>query len=135
MTVFIGIIHKDDDPKDESCSICFPDFPGCVSAGDDAEELEIMAHEALQFHIEGMLEDGDPLPEKPMTLEQAKKHKFAKDAAAFMFVNITLPGKPVRVNVMMDSALLQRIERVTKNRSMFLNEAAREYLKNHRPHS
>lgn len=39
-----------------------PDVPGCVSAGDTVEETLANFQEALQMHIEGILEDGDPLP-------------------------------------------------------------------------
>lgn len=39
-----------------------PDLPGCVATGDTREETEINMHEALQLHIEGMIEDGEPIP-------------------------------------------------------------------------
>ncbi len=44
-----------------------PDVPGCVAAAETLEELEILFAEALRFHIEGLLEDGDTLPE-PLTV-------------------------------------------------------------------
>jgi predicted RNase H-like HicB family nuclease len=53
---YIGVVHKD---LDSEYSVSFPDFPGCISAGDTIDEAKDMAHEALQFHIEGMIEDGD----------------------------------------------------------------------------
>ena len=56
------IIHKDQD----SCfGVSFPNFPGCFSAGDTLEEAHAMADEALAFHIEGMIEDGEVIPEPP----------------------------------------------------------------------
>ncbi len=48
-----------------------PDVPGCVSAADTWEEIQEMMKEALTFHIEGMLEDGDPLPYPQMSIEEA----------------------------------------------------------------
>ena len=39
-----------------------PDLPGCVSAGDTAQETETNMREAIEFHIEGMLEDGLSIP-------------------------------------------------------------------------
>ena len=48
-----------------------PDVPGCVSAGDTWEEMQAMIKEALEFHIEGMLEDGEDIPEPRMSLEDA----------------------------------------------------------------
>lgn len=51
--------------------VVFPDLPGCVSAGDDIAQAEAMAQEALQLHLEGMVEDGDPLPTPTrLTLDQ-----------------------------------------------------------------
>lgn len=43
--------------------VVFPDFMGCVSAGATIEEVKAMAEEALQLHIEGMIEEGETLPE------------------------------------------------------------------------
>ena len=48
-----------------------PDVPGCVSVGDTPEEMQAMIREALAFHIEAMLEDGDPLPEPKMSIKEA----------------------------------------------------------------
>lgn len=39
-----------------------PDVLGCVSTGKTREDIERNMQEALQAHIEWMLEDGDPLP-------------------------------------------------------------------------
>ncbi len=40
-----------------------PDLPGCVSTGDTRDEVERNIQEAIEFHLEGMREDGDPIPE------------------------------------------------------------------------
>ena len=58
--VYYGIVHKD---KNSDYGVSFPDFPGCVTAGDDMEEAVKMAHEALEGHIAAMNEDGDPIPD------------------------------------------------------------------------
>ena len=39
-----------------------PDLPGCVSVGDTAEEVKLEIREAIEFHLEGMREDGLPIP-------------------------------------------------------------------------
>jgi predicted RNase H-like HicB family nuclease len=39
-----------------------PDLPGCVATGETLEEVEGEMREAITFHLEGMAEDGDPLP-------------------------------------------------------------------------
>lgn len=44
-----------------------PDLLGCIAVGDTREETEQLMYEALQEHIEWMLEDGDFVPEHPST--------------------------------------------------------------------
>jgi predicted RNase H-like HicB family nuclease len=39
-----------------------PDLPGCVATGSSIEETEQALREAIEFHLEGMREDGDPIP-------------------------------------------------------------------------
>jgi len=39
-----------------------PDLPGCVATGASAEEAEAEIRKAIAFHIEGLLEDGLPVP-------------------------------------------------------------------------
>ena len=44
-------------------SAYLPDLPGCIAAGDTFEETSRLIHEAAAFHLEGMAEDEEPLPE------------------------------------------------------------------------
>jgi predicted RNase H-like HicB family nuclease len=39
-----------------------PDLPGCVSTGGTVEETEKSICEAIEFHLDGMREDGTPIP-------------------------------------------------------------------------
>jgi predicted RNase H-like HicB family nuclease len=39
-----------------------PDLPSCVSVGDTLEEVRAEIREAIEFHLEGMREDGMPIP-------------------------------------------------------------------------
>lgn len=48
-----------------------PDLPGCISTGKTWEKMLEMIQECLEFHIEGMMLNGDPLPERYMSLEEA----------------------------------------------------------------
>lgn len=51
--------------NDKSWSAWFPQFPGCVTAGENTGDIHKIwqcGHEALQFHIDGMLEDGQTIP-------------------------------------------------------------------------
>jgi predicted RNase H-like HicB family nuclease len=46
-----------------------PDLPGCVAAGETREEVLALIREAIEFHIEGLREDGQPVPLPSSTSE------------------------------------------------------------------
>jgi predicted RNase H-like HicB family nuclease len=52
---------------DGNYSAYVPDLPGCVATGETIEEVKQMIAEAIEFHIEGMLEDGLAIP-KPTSI-------------------------------------------------------------------
>lgn len=39
-----------------------PDLPGCVATGGTVEETETNIREAIRFHLDGLAEDGFPIP-------------------------------------------------------------------------
>jgi predicted RNase H-like HicB family nuclease len=39
-----------------------PDLPGCIATGATVAETEAQIREAIEFHLEGMKEDGSPIP-------------------------------------------------------------------------
>lgn len=40
-----------------------PDLPGCVAVAKTEEEVTTLIREAIEFHLEGMREDGESIPE------------------------------------------------------------------------
>ncbi len=40
-----------------------PDVPGCISTARDLPEMRRMMREALEFHLKGLILDGDPIPD------------------------------------------------------------------------
>ena len=48
-----------------------PDLPGCVATAETREETLKLIREGIEIHIELMLEDGDPVPQPRMSLEDA----------------------------------------------------------------
>lgn len=40
-----------------------PDLPGCAATGDTLEEVQRNIGEAIAFHLDGMRQDGDPIPQ------------------------------------------------------------------------
>lgn len=51
------------EPTDTGFSAYSPDLPGCVSTGTTAEETERNMREAIELHLEGLREEGYPIPE------------------------------------------------------------------------
>ena len=39
-----------------------PDLPGCIAVGETRAEASRLIHEAIEFHVAGLLEDGQPIP-------------------------------------------------------------------------
>ncbi len=118
-----ALIDKD---AESDFGVSFPDFPGCVSAGETLEESLLGAQEALSGHVALMIADGDALP-KPTSLEEVAAQKEPSTVAVTL-VPVVLPGRARRVNVTLDEALLEEIDRISNNRSGFLAEAARAEL-------
>ena len=62
MTKYLIIVEK----TPTGFSIYLPDLPGCIATGHTREEVELNMKEAIKFHIEGLKEEGYPIP-KPST--------------------------------------------------------------------
>ncbi len=127
MTTYIGLLRKD--PRSDF-GVDFPDFPGCVTAGTSIEEAVSMAREALSGHIESMVADGEDIPE-PSDLGTVLKDRENKGAVPIL-VPVELPGKAVRVNVIVPDRDLKAIDSYAKRhgmtRSGFLVSAARKVI-------
>lgn len=124
MTGFIALLRKDDT---SDYGVDFPDFPGCVTAGKSLDEARRMAGEALALHVEGMMEDREPIPQ-PSSLDTVMADPENREAVAFLVEVPTRPAKAVRINVMLPEDLVKAIDRATTNRSRFLAEAAKAKL-------
>ena len=46
-----------------------PDLPGCVAVGESEVEVRQLIREAIEFHLEGMREDGEAVPEPSAHVE------------------------------------------------------------------
>jgi predicted RNase H-like HicB family nuclease len=128
MRSYIGLIHKD---PDSDFGISFPDFPGCISAGETLDEARRMGAEALAFHIEGMIEDGEAVP-APSSLEAVMEEMENRDAVAVLIPAPNVPAKTVRVNVTMPEDALRQIDAYAEQhgytRSGFLVVAAKRAM-------
>jgi len=46
-----------------------PDLPGCIAAGETREEVLTLIREAIEFHLEGLKQEGQPIPDPVSTSE------------------------------------------------------------------
>jgi predicted RNase H-like HicB family nuclease len=126
MATYIALLRKE---KDSDFGVDFPDFPGCVTAGKTLEEAHKMASEALRFHIKGMLEDGERIPE-PTSLDVIMADHV--NAGAVPFLVMAPESKTKRVNITLPKSALEEIDAYARRRKMsrsaFLLEAAKRVM-------
>jgi predicted RNase H-like HicB family nuclease len=46
-----------------------PDLPGCIAVANTREEVLELIQEAIEFHLEGLREDGQPIPPAASSVE------------------------------------------------------------------
>ena len=63
-TEYVVIYEK----GDSSYGAYVPDLPGCISVGETLEETQILIQEAIEFHIEGLQEDGEVVPQPSLNI-------------------------------------------------------------------
>ena len=110
---YIAYLHKD---RKSDYGVSFPDFPGCITAGNTLEEARRMAVEALTFHIEGITEDGEAIPQ-PSSLDQLAKDPAMKGAVAFL-VTVDIEEKSERFNITARKSQMDEIDRRAKRSGM-----------------
>jgi predicted RNase H-like HicB family nuclease len=59
---FVILIEKGPD----NLSAYVPSLPGCITTGKSREEIIANMYEAIQLHLEGLLEDGDAIPDEDL---------------------------------------------------------------------
>lgn len=122
----IALVHEENGVY----GISFPDFPGCISTADTLDDVIARGGMALALHVEGMREDGDPLP----VLRSAADIRRSVDIgdAVLAAVPVELPGRSVRVQITMDEHLLAALDRAAEStgatRSGKIAEAVRDTL-------
>ena len=128
---YVSFIHRDD----VGYGVSFPDFPGCVAVGETVDEAVRHGCEALAFHVEGLSEDGVPIP-PPRSIDAIKRDPDLADwrrGADIVLIPLLLDrGTSRRVNISLDRGLLEAIDDEAKQRRMtrsaFLATAARHEI-------
>jgi len=107
--IYAIAIHKDDD---SDYGVTVPDLPGCFSAGQTLHEALAMAKEAIELHLEGMIEDGEAVPDAS-DVEVYQKDSAYK-GALWALIDIdpaSLPQKAKRINITMPERMLSAADR------------------------
>lgn len=125
---YIGLIHKD---ADSDFGVSFPDLPGVVTAGTTLDDARAMAEEALALHIEGLVEDGEAVPE-PSSLDDVMSDPNNRDGVAILVSVKNDQPKSVRVNVTLPEDVLAQIDEYAEThgftRSGLLAQAAKKLI-------
>ena len=128
------VIHKE---RKSDYGVIVPDLPGCFSAGTTLDEAIENAHEAIECHLEGLLLDGEAIPERRSLELLQKNSDYAGGVWVVVDVDISkLSGKVTRVNITLPERVLAVIDEAARregeSRSGLLARAALEYIENHK---
>lgn len=124
------VIHKD---KNSDYGVTVPDLPGCFSAGKSYEEAIENSIEAIECHLEGLLLDGEPIPQ-PQSIAEYARNRIYKGGLWFLVpIDLSkLSGSSKRVNITLPEKLLHQMDQYAKkhgqSRSGLIANAAIEYI-------
>ena len=63
---YVVVVEK----SDSGFGAYLPDLPGCVALGETREETLSLIREAVEFHLESLRENGEPVPSPSATAEK-----------------------------------------------------------------
>ena len=124
---FLAVAEKSNDGH----GVFYPDLPGCISFGNNLEEVEKNAKEALELHIYGMEKDGDILPTPSKIVDE----EYIQDGCIVLMISVfpdmvknILDSKRVKTNTTVPQWLKDMAEKQGANYSQLLEYALMEYL-------
>jgi predicted RNase H-like HicB family nuclease len=82
---FFVVLHTDDG---ERYGVTVPDLPGCFSGGDTFELALQNVEEAIDTHVETLIDDGQPIPIS-LSLKQHQKNTNYKNGV-WAIVNVSI---------------------------------------------
>lgn len=130
---FLVVIEPGD--GDQAYGVVVPSLPGCFSAGDTLEEALVNARQAIELHVEALLDAGETLP--AIDNEAAARAVRADPDRVGWIVSLVhvdadaLDDTMERVNISMPRRVLHALDRAAeaagKTRSGYLAEAGLKY--------
>lgn len=128
---FPVVLHSDDDVR---FGVTVPDLPGCFSAGDTFDQALDSVLEAIDLHLEGIVEEGGEVPLPCSIATHRTNPEFASGVWAAVEVDVArFEGRSEKINITLPRRLLTKIDAYAKahgaTRSGFLAEAARTAMR------
>ena len=128
---FPVVLHTDDGVR---YGVIVPDLPGCFSAGDTFDEALDSVHEAIELHLEGLIEEGGDVPVPRAIAAHRANPDFVNGVWAAVDIDVSrYEGKAEEINITIPRRLLVKIDEYAKShgstRSGFLAEAARSAMR------
>ena len=124
------VLHKD---RSSAYGVTVPDLPGCFSAGDTMEDALGNVVEAIECHLEGLLFDGDVIPEAQSVEVHQKNKNFRGGTWALVSVDLSrLASRAKRINITLPERVLALVDEQAKregeSRSGLLARAVLDYI-------
>ena len=125
------VIHKD---PDSDYGVTVPDLPGCFSAGATVDEALAMAKEAIELHLEGLIEEGEPIPAAGDIETYRRKRDYRGGTWAIVTIDPSgLRLRSKRINVTIPERILDAVDRYAsrhgETRSGLLVKAVTRYMR------
>ncbi len=118
------------EPDNDGYGVFFPDLPGCVSYGNNLEEAQINAKEALELHVYGLEKESEKLPEPSKNLDsELCSGNYVAPITVFPdMVKNEMDNRRVKTNVTIPAWLKDLAEEAGVNYSKLLESSLIDYL-------
>ena len=129
MILYLARLHVE---TDGGYSVEIIDLPGCFTEGDNLAEAIRNAEEAILCHLDGMIADGEPVPDPDAGGRAAVEPGALLVGIQVDLDKLAISNKTVRLSVTIPRRALVLIDRAAKlaetSRSGFLTQAALTYI-------
>jgi len=127
---FSVVLHTNDGVR---FGVTVPDLPGCFSSGDTFDDALASVVEAIDLHLEGVIEGGGEVPTPRAISEHIGNSDYADGVWASVDVDVSrFDGRAEKINITLPRRLLAKIDSYVREhgetRSGFLAKAARRAM-------
>ncbi|MCE2968899.1 MAG: type II toxin-antitoxin system HicB family antitoxin [Burkholderiales bacterium] len=125
------VLHTDDGVR---YGVTVPDLPGCFSGGDSFDEALESVREAIELHLDGLVENGGDVPQA----SDVSAHVGSADYAGGVWAVVDIDtarweGKAEKINITIPRRVLAKVDDYAKahglTRSGFLVQAAQRAMR------